>query len=92
MRVLTFIKTTTSVSLRKSRVFTRHDPHEPRSVVDGEPGIHLTMAAAARSAKAAATSKPSAAAKAVRGQTANAPRKNDRIPASRMALGYCSAL
>jgi len=40
-----------------------------------QPGVRLTRVAAARSAKAAATSKPSAAAKAVRGQTANAPKK-----------------
>ena len=40
-----------------------------------QPGVHLTRVAAARSAKAAAASKPSAAAKAVRGQTANAPKK-----------------
>jgi hypothetical protein len=40
-----------------------------------QPGVRLTRAAAARSAEAAAASKPSAAAKAVRGQTANAPRK-----------------
>ena len=41
------------LSLRKSRVFTLHDPHDPRSMVDGGPGIHLTMAAAARSAEPA---------------------------------------
>ena len=40
-----------------------------------QPGVRLTRVAAARSAKAAATSKPSVAAKAVRGQTANAPKK-----------------
>ena len=40
-----------------------------------QPGVRLTRAAAARSAKAASASKPSAAAKAVRGQTANAPKK-----------------
>ena len=40
-----------------------------------QPGVCLTRVAAARSAKAAAASKPSAAAKAVRGQTANAPKK-----------------
>ena len=40
-----------------------------------QPGVRLTRAAAARSAEAVAASKPSAAAKAVRGQTANAPRK-----------------
>ena len=40
-----------------------------------QPGVRLTRAAAARSAEAAAASKPSAAAKAVRGQTANAPKK-----------------
>ena len=40
-----------------------------------QPGVRLTRVAAARSAKAAAPSKPSAAAKAVRGQTANAPKK-----------------
>ena len=40
-----------------------------------QPGVRLTRAATARSAKAAAASKPSAAAKAVRGQTANAPKK-----------------
>ena len=40
-----------------------------------QPGVRLTRAAAARSAEAAGVSKPSAAAKAVRGQTANAPRK-----------------
>ena len=40
-----------------------------------QPGVRLTRVAAARSAKAAAASKPSAAAKAVRGQTANAPKK-----------------
>jgi CTP:molybdopterin cytidylyltransferase MocA len=40
-----------------------------------QPGVRLTMAAAARSADAAAASKPSAAAKAVRGQTANPPKK-----------------
>jgi transcriptional regulator with XRE-family HTH domain len=39
------------------------------------PGVRLTWAAAARSAEAAAASKPSAAAKAVRGQSANAPKK-----------------
>jgi len=40
-----------------------------------QPGVRLTRAAAARSAEAAAASKPSAAAKAVRGKTANAPKK-----------------
>jgi transcriptional regulator with XRE-family HTH domain len=40
-----------------------------------QPGVRLTRVAAARSAKAAAASKPSAAAKAVHGQTANAPKK-----------------
>ena len=40
-----------------------------------QPGVRLTRVAAARSAKPAAASKPSAAAKAVRGQTANAPKK-----------------
>jgi transcriptional regulator with XRE-family HTH domain len=40
-----------------------------------QPGVRLTRVSAARSAKAAAASKPSAAAKAVRGQTANAPKK-----------------
>ena len=40
-----------------------------------QPGVRLTRTAAARSAKAAAASKQSAAAKAVRGQTANAPKK-----------------
>jgi transcriptional regulator with XRE-family HTH domain len=40
-----------------------------------QPGVRLTLAAAARSAEAAAASKPSAAAKAVRGQTANTPKK-----------------
>ena len=40
-----------------------------------QPGVRLTRVAAARSAKAAAASKPSAAAKAVRRQTANAPKK-----------------
>jgi transcriptional regulator with XRE-family HTH domain len=40
-----------------------------------QPGVRLSRAAAARSAEAAAASKPSAAAKAVRGQTANAPKK-----------------
>jgi transcriptional regulator with XRE-family HTH domain len=40
-----------------------------------QPGVRLTRVAAARSAKTAAASKPSAAAKAVRGQTANAPKK-----------------
>jgi transcriptional regulator with XRE-family HTH domain len=40
-----------------------------------QPGVRLTRAAAARSVEAAAASKPSAAAKAVRGQTANAPKK-----------------
>jgi hypothetical protein len=38
-------------------------------------GVRLTRTAAARSAEATAASKPSAAAKAVRGRTANAPRK-----------------
>jgi transcriptional regulator with XRE-family HTH domain len=41
----------------------------------GQPGVRLTRAAAARSAEAAATSRPSASAKAVRGQTANASKK-----------------
>jgi transcriptional regulator with XRE-family HTH domain len=40
-----------------------------------QPGVRLTLAAAARSAKVAAASKPSAAAKAVRGQTAIVPKK-----------------
>ena len=40
-----------------------------------QPGVRLTRAAAARSAEAAAASKPSAATKTVRGQTANAPKK-----------------
>jgi transcriptional regulator with XRE-family HTH domain len=40
-----------------------------------QPGVRLTRAAAAHSAESAAASKPSAAAKAVRGQTANAPKK-----------------
>ena len=40
-----------------------------------QPGVRLTRAAAARSAEAAAAPKTSAAAKAVRGQTANAPKK-----------------
>ena len=40
-----------------------------------QPGVRLSRAAAARSAEAAAASKPSAAAKAVRGQSANAPKK-----------------
>jgi hypothetical protein len=40
-----------------------------------QPGVRLTRAAAARSAEAAAAFKPSAAAKAVRSQTANAPKK-----------------
>jgi transcriptional regulator with XRE-family HTH domain len=40
-----------------------------------QPGVRLTRAAAARSAEAAAASKPSAAAKAIRSQSANAPRK-----------------
>jgi transcriptional regulator with XRE-family HTH domain len=40
-----------------------------------QPGVRLTRAAAARSAEATARSKPSAAAKAARGQTANAPKK-----------------
>jgi hypothetical protein len=41
----------------------------------GGPGVRLTRAVAARSEEAAAASKPSAAAKAVRGQTGNAPKK-----------------
>jgi transcriptional regulator with XRE-family HTH domain len=40
-----------------------------------QPGVRLTRAAAARPAEAATASKPSAATKAVRSQTANAPRK-----------------
>jgi transcriptional regulator with XRE-family HTH domain len=40
-----------------------------------QPGVRLTRAAAARSAKATAASKPSTTAKAVRGQTANAPKE-----------------
>jgi hypothetical protein len=40
-----------------------------------QPGVRLTRAAAARSAEAAAASKPSAAPKVVRGQTANTPKK-----------------
>jgi|ERR1019366_7333098 transcriptional regulator with XRE-family HTH domain len=40
-----------------------------------QPGVRLTRAAAARSAKATGAFKPSAAAKAVRGQTGSAPRK-----------------
>jgi transcriptional regulator with XRE-family HTH domain len=40
-----------------------------------QPGVRLSRVAAARSAKAAAASKSSAAAKAVRGQTGNAPKK-----------------
>ena len=40
-----------------------------------QPGVRLTRVAAARSAKSASGSKPSAAAKTVRGQTANAPKK-----------------
>jgi len=40
-----------------------------------QPGVRLTRAAAVRSVEAAAASKQSAAAKAVRGQTANAPKK-----------------
>jgi CTP:molybdopterin cytidylyltransferase MocA len=52
-----------------------------------QPGVRLPRAAAARSAEAAAASKPSVAAKAARGQIANAPRKNDRILASRVAFG-----
>ena len=40
-----------------------------------QPGVRLTRAAAARSAEAVAASIPSAAAKAVRGQTANTPKK-----------------
>jgi transcriptional regulator with XRE-family HTH domain len=40
-----------------------------------QPGVRLTRAAAARSAEAAAASKPSAAPKVVRGQTANTPEK-----------------
>ena len=40
-----------------------------------QPGVRLSRGAAARSAKAAAVSKSSAAAKAVRGQTGNAPKK-----------------
>jgi transcriptional regulator with XRE-family HTH domain len=40
-----------------------------------QPGVRLTRAAAARSAEAAEASKPSAAAKVVRGQSANAPKK-----------------
>ena len=40
-----------------------------------QPGVRLTRAAAARSAKAGTAPKPSAAAKPVRGQTANAPKR-----------------
>jgi transcriptional regulator with XRE-family HTH domain len=40
-----------------------------------KPGVRLTRAAAARSAETAEATKPSAAAKAVRRQTANGPRK-----------------
>jgi transcriptional regulator with XRE-family HTH domain len=40
-----------------------------------QPGVRLTRVAAARSAKSAPASKPSAAAKTVRGQTANAPKR-----------------
>jgi transcriptional regulator with XRE-family HTH domain len=40
-----------------------------------QPGVRLTRAAAARSAEAAAAPKTSAAAKAIRGQSANAPKK-----------------
>src|SRR5450830_1318238 len=40
-----------------------------------QPGVRLTRAAAARSAEAAAESKPSATAKAVRGKIANPPKK-----------------
>ena len=40
-----------------------------------QPGVRLTRAAATCSAEAAAASKTSAAAKVVRGQTANAPKK-----------------
>jgi len=40
-----------------------------------QPGVRLTRAAAARSAKAAEASKSSTAAKAVRGQATNAPKK-----------------
>ena len=39
-----------------------------------QPGVRLTRAAAARSAEAAAASKPPTNAKAARGKTANAPR------------------
>src|SRR5262249_15418661 len=42
------------------------------------PGVRLARVAAARSAKAGAASKQSAAAKAVRGQTANASKKKKR--------------
>jgi transcriptional regulator with XRE-family HTH domain len=40
-----------------------------------QPGVRLTSAAAARSAKAAAAFKPSVATKTVRGQAANASKK-----------------
>jgi len=40
-----------------------------------QPGVRLSSVAAARYAKAAAASKSSAPAKAVRGQTSNAPKK-----------------
>src|ERR1039457_6587160 len=40
-----------------------------------QPGVRLTRAATARSAEAAAAPKTSAAAKAIRGQTASAPKK-----------------
>jgi hypothetical protein len=40
-----------------------------------QPGVRLTRAAAARSAEAAAASKPPAATKAIRSQTANTLRK-----------------
>jgi transcriptional regulator with XRE-family HTH domain len=40
-----------------------------------QPGVRLTRAAAARSAEAAAASKPAASTKAVRGKTANASKK-----------------
>jgi transcriptional regulator with XRE-family HTH domain len=39
------------------------------------PGVRLARAAVARSSETAEASKPSAATKAVRGQTANAPKK-----------------
>ena len=39
------------------------------------PGVRITKAGAAGSAESAAVSKPSVAAKAIRSQTANAPRK-----------------